>query len=239
MKNLNSLWLQIAPQDRRRAVIVAACLVGIIGVWLGSSLLRRGSASTSTDHHTATHIDPNYRFRGDYHVLFDDKNDVQLVAAKARGITPLRDVSETERIAQELVPVEPNENFTIRSLTHSIPYLVPHAEQLLQDIAADFATSLAAREMAPHKLVVTSLTRTQSQRASLAKNNANAAEESAHCYGTTLDISWTRYEPVGNETLGDDVLKQVLAAVLYQYQQAGRCYVKHEKKQSCFHITAR
>jgi hypothetical protein len=34
-------------------------------------------------------------------------------------------------------------------------------------------------------------------------------------------------------------LKAVLAEVLRDLKKSGRCYVKHEVKQACFHITAR
>ena len=36
-----------------------------------------------------------------------------------------------------------------------------------------------------------------------------------------------------------DTLKMVLSEVLRDLKQAGRCYVKYELKQGCFHITTR
>ena len=37
----------------------------------------------------------------------------------------------------------------------------------------------------------------------------------------------------------NDSLKWVLSEVLRDKREAGRCYIKHEVKQGCFHITVR
>ena len=37
----------------------------------------------------------------------------------------------------------------------------------------------------------------------------------------------------------NDTLKWVLAEVLRDMRESGRCYVKYEVKQGCFHITVR
>ena len=65
---------------------------------------------------------------------------------------------------------------------------------------------------------------------------------SAHFYGTTFDVSWARYTKVDEEdtlNIDRDRLKMVLAMVLRDLRRADRCYVKHERRQGCFHITAR
>ena len=48
-------------------------------------------------------------------------------------------------------------------------------------------------------------------------------------------------DPEGYPTqeVDPDMLKMVLAEVLYDLRKAERCYVKYELKQGCFHITAR
>ena len=61
-------------------------------------------------------------------------------------------------------------------------------------------------------------------------------------YGTTFDVSWARYTKVDeSDTLNidKDRLKMVLAMVLRDLKREERCYVKHERKQGCFHITVR
>ena len=37
----------------------------------------------------------------------------------------------------------------------------------------------------------------------------------------------------------NDTLKWILSEVLHDLRQQGKCYVKYEVKQGCFHITAR
>lgn len=92
------------------------------------------------------------------------------------------------------------------------------------------------------KIKVTSVTRTVADVKKLRKRNTNSSANSAHQYGTTFDVSWARFTKVDeSDTLeiDKDRLKMVLAMVLRDLKKADRCYVKHERKQGCFHITAR
>ena len=60
-------------------------------------------------------------------------------------------------------------------------------------------------------------------------------------FGTTFDISYSKFicdNPDATHRTFED-LKNMLAEVLYDLKQEGRCYVKYESKQSCFHITTR
>ena len=88
---------------------------------------------------------------------------------------------------------------------------------------------------------MTSVLRTDDDIKRLSKRNINSIPNSAHRYGTTIDISYARFSKL-NES-DDDVteydLKQVLTEVLRDFREQGRCYVKYEVKQGCFHITAR
>jgi hypothetical protein len=84
--------------------------------------------------------------------------------------------------------------------------------------------------------------RTQADVSFLQKSgNVNATSNSCHCYGTTFDLAYYRYDKVTrtNEYMHEDNLKLVLGQVLLNEQRAGRIYVKYEKKQACFHITVR
>ena len=57
---------------------------------------------------------------------------------------------------------------------------------------------------------------------------------------TTFDISYAQFEPLSiGKTMASDDLKKVLGEVLLDQRNAGNIYVKHEKQQPCFHITAR
>ena len=74
--------------------------------------------------------------------------------------------------------------------------------------------------------------------AKLQRHNPNATERSCHLFGTTIDICYNRYHPV-TRPVRDDTLKWVLSEVLRDKHNEGRCYIKYEVKQGCFHMTVR
>lgn len=180
-----------------------------------------------------------------YKRSFGDLNDVQLKVARALGIAPLASREEAEHLGGKLVNVADNDFYSVDSLTHSIPYLVPRASALLDTIGANFLDSLAAKGLNPNKILVTSVLRTENDVKRLRHRNVNASKNSCHFYGTTFDVSWKRFvkvEDIDGRPLQDvsaDTLKLVLAEVLRDVRQANKCYIKYELKQGCFHITVR
>lgn len=180
-----------------------------------------------------------------YRRSFGDLNDVQLKSAKAIGIRPIASREEARNLGDRLDEIGPCELYGMDSLTHSIPYLVPKASELLDTIGANFLDSLACKGLNPNRVIVTSVTRTKEDVKRLRRTNGNASMNSCHFYGTTFDISWKRFEKVEDldgrpmQDVSADTLKLVLSEVLRDLRKADRCYVKYELKQGCFHITAR
>lgn len=180
-----------------------------------------------------------------YKRTFNDLNKLHLNAAQRIGIGSVASRKEAEDMKKKLIHITDNEFFTVDSLTHSIPYLVPHASELLGNIGKNFLDSLTSKGLNPNRIIVTSVLRTQDDVKKLRKRNINASGNSAHCYGTTFDISWKRFRKVEDkngrpmEDVGSDTLKLVLAEVLRDMRKEKRCYIKYELKQGCFHITAR
>lgn len=177
---------------------------------------------------------------------FPDLQDVQIVAARKWGVSPVEDRTEAERRKDELVYVGSNPYYSMDDkMTYSIPYLVPRASDLLQKIGRNFMDSLALKGIPLHTLIVTSVLRTENDVRRLRKVNYNASPESCHRYGTTFDICYNRYNTVQNPNgperrpVRSDSLKWVLSEVLRDVREAGMCYVKYEVKQGCFHITVR
>jgi hypothetical protein len=181
----------------------------------------------------------------DYDVCFPDSNHVQLIAAHRWGVSPVRDRDEAEARKNDLVYVGNSPFYHVDPLHQSIPYLVPHAAILLQDIGRAFYDSLHVKGMPLQRFIVTSVLRTKADVARLRQYNGNATENSCHLYGTTFDITYTRYNALKvpgeprRRAVRDDTLKYILSEVLNDIRQQGRCYVKYEKKQKCFHITVR
>ncbi len=176
---------------------------------------------------------------------FPDVQDTQIVAARRYGITPLATREEMELRKGDLVYIGSSPYYVIdKGMNASVPYLVPRASLLLGDISRNYLDSLAAKGVPLHKLIVSSVLRTESDVGRLRRGNANASDQSCHRFGTTFDICYNRYETVslpGEERrpVSSDTLKWVLAEVLRDMRQQQRCYVKYEVKQGCFHITTR
>ena len=181
-------------------------------------------------------------YTGSYSRDFNDLNELHLESAKRLGVEPVASREEAEHLKQKLVEIKDTDYYIIDKLTHSIPYLVPEAETLLMTIGKNFRDSLEVHHAPLYKLKITSITRTREDIEKLRKRNYNSAENSAHEYGTTIDISWSKYIQVDEKDaviLDDGELKKLLASVLRDLQKQEKCYVKHERKQGCFHITAR
>ena len=198
----------------------------------------------------ATPLNPNgrpHKIRSvpSYAVAFPDTNAVQLVAAQQWGVTPVRDREDAETRKRELVYIGSNPYYHVDPLYSSILYLVPRAAVLLQDIGQAFYDSLYVKGVPLHKLIVTSVLRSQEDVVKLRRRNGNATENSCHLYGTTFDICYNRYKTVEDpdgptrRQVRNDTLKWVLSEVLRDMREHGRCFIKYEVKQGCFHMTVR
>ncbi|MBQ6965447.1 MAG: hypothetical protein IJP82_07130 [Bacteroidaceae bacterium] len=191
-----------------------------------------------------------HRIRGvwSYAECFPDIQDVQIVAAQKYGIQPVRNREEAEALVKshQLVNICHSPFYTVDSLTHSIPYLVPRAQHLLNTICLNFLDSCQVKGLPPHLPMVTSVLRTTDDVSKLQRGNKNATTNSCHCYGTTVDIAYNRFMPVSGTYYSNAALlrwnepmKQVLAEVLNDLRLQRKCYVKYERKQGCFHLTCR
>ena len=180
------------------------------------------------------------RIRGvrNYKLEFPDSQSVQIVAAQKWGVRPVKNREDAEHRKKELVYIGESPYYHVDRLSSSIPYLVPRAALMLQDIGEAFFDSLYAKGLPLHQLIVTSVLRSMDDVAKLKRHNPNATEQSCHLYGTTIDICYNRYQPLTRE-VRNDTLKWVLSEVLRDKRNEGRCYIKYEVKQGCFHMTVR
>lgn len=172
--------------------------------------------------------------------LFNDSNLVQLRAARRLGIDPVTSLSSSYFTKRPIIHIISNDFYTVDSLSHSVPFLVPEAAALLHDIGSNFIDSLSNRGADGYRIRVTSLLRTPETVRSLRKVNINATDSSTHQFATTFDISYVKFHPSSpSREIEQEDLKNLLAEVLLDLRQAGRCYVKYEKKTGCFHVTVR
>lgn len=196
------------------------------------------------------HLDFSSRHRirsvASYHASFPDLQEVQYPAAIAAGVAAVENREEAEHRKKDLLFVGMNPYYQMDpAMSRSIPYLVPKASHLLQHIGRRFLDSLAVKGVPLHKIIVTSVLRTEDDVRRLRRINGNASEQSCHRFGTTFDISYNRYHTVSppdepaRRAVRNDSLKFILSEVLRDIRAEGLCYVKYEVKQGCFHITVR
>lgn len=212
------------------------------------------TAAPATASVVSQQVPPSPIFTGKKHPIysvptfkntFPDMQDVQIAAALKHGVKSVENREDAEHRKKELVYVGANPYFHIDRLNWSIPYLVPRASVLAQDIGKAFFDSLYVKHIPMHKIILTSLLRTKYDIQKLQQRNVNATDNSCHLYGTTVDICYNRYltvsDPDGKprRKVQNDTLKWVLSEVLRDFREQQRCYVKYEVKQGCFHITVR
>ncbi|MBF1504944.1 DUF5715 family protein [Prevotella pallens] len=173
-----------------------------------------------------------------YDKSFPDSQYVQLESSKKYAVKAVLNRQDAELRKKELVYIGSNPFFVVKRLSSSIPYLVPKASILLQDIGRNFFDSLQVKNIPLTKLLVTSVLRTKEDVRKLRRYNHNATENSCHLYGTTFDIAYNKYSPI-TRSVRDDTLKWILSEVLNDLRKQGRCHIKYEKHQGCFHITIR
>ncbi len=188
---------------------------------------------------------PNNKDRRDpyrnYPQIFNDLNDTQLVAARANGTPHTLTIEELEVGKYGLQRIESNKLYKVDPLVHSAPYLVPKAKNFLDDLGEAFQDSLYNRGYdRRHRFIVTSVYRTENHIKRLRRSgNVNASQNSCHQYGTTIDITYVRFDKPEEYRANDPKLLQLLMQTVYDMHRTGRCYVKYERKQSCLHITVR
>lgn len=224
--------------SKRQYVVGFFVVVALLAV--GKHLLSDGDAS---EVHQAVEQQASFKPHRiwsvpSYKNAFPDGQDVQILAAEKNGVRPVQNRENAEKRMKELVYVAANPYFHVDKLKSSIPYMVPRAAVLLQDIGQSFYDSLYMKGVPLNQLIVTSVMRSMEDVQRLQRHNQNATERSCHLFGTTFDICYNRYHPVV-KPVRDDTLKWVLSEVLRDKREEGRCYVKYEVKQGCFHITVR
>lgn len=227
------------------------CIVGILGIVRamddGSCAQDEQPLRTSPPHKVSgkalrphpIHSVPS--FSG----TFPDLQATHAESARRWGVPPVRNRMEAEKRKSELVFIGSNPYYKIDpGMSSSIPYLVPRAATVLETIARNYLDSLHVKGIPLHKILVSSVLRTEEDVERLRRTNVNASPESCHRYGTTFDIPYNRYHTVtppdeNRRAVQNDTLKWILAEVLRDVRKDGLCHIKYEVKQGCFHITAR
>ena len=190
--------------------------------------------------------------------LRGDANATQIARAQQLGIhQPIDfDAAVAHRVLVELP--DSTDYWSLHNLNFSVPYVTPSAQAMIIEIAQRFQKQLDSLHVPRFRLVITSALRTSEKQAALRRVNSNASKvESAHEFGTTVDIAYRRFAPPLNSApidadtvraLADSVLvktaglrsaelQAVLGRVIEQMREEGKLMVMMERKQTVYHIT--
>ena len=204
------------------------------------------------------HWEPNPDMQARHAAVLNDRNAIQLEAAKRFGLrTPLETREGAEAVTAGLTFIESCDAYTVDSLEYSIPYLTSAAEALVRDIGEAFRDSVRAAGEGEYRIIVTSVLRTVEDVARLrASGNRNAVPNSTHCFATTFDLSYERFyrlatsdewlgaifdphEVTGIRYADPERLTNILVGIVTRLRAQRRCYAIFERGENCIHITVR
>lgn len=170
---------------------------------------------------------------------FNDLNPLHLEAGRSLGLAEPPE-SREDINTWRLREIKDCRYYVVDRLDYSVPYLTRGGARLLDEIGENFRDSLEAKGIIPVRFKLSSVLRTKDDVRRLRRSgNVNASENSSHCYGCTFDIAWASYDLPKRYNATWDQYRGVMAEVLRDLRAEGKCYVKFEAKESCFHITSR
>ncbi len=204
------------------------------------------------------HWEPNPAMQARHAAVLNDRNAIQLEAAKRFGLrSPLPTREGAEAATAGLTFIESNDAYTVDSLEYSIPFLTSAAAALVNDIGEAFRDSVRAAELGEYRIIVTSVLRTVEDVERLrASGNRNAVPNSTHCFATTFDLSYERFyrlatadewlnatfdphEVTGILYADPERLTNILVGIVTRQRAQRRCYAIFERGENCIHITVR
>jgi hypothetical protein len=128
-----------------------------------------------------------------------------------------------------LKKIESNNNYRIRKLYYSKPFLLPKAVIFLDTLSNAYRQMCETKQLFYVPFEITSVTRTVESVARLTKNNNNAISESPHLHGKTFDVSYRAF-------YNNNKQKEAFFETLSSLQKQHKCFVKFERN-GCLHIT--
>ncbi|MEQ1857012.1 MAG: DUF5715 family protein [Longimicrobiales bacterium] len=195
------------------------------------------------------------------------QNGVHVARARTLAVRVTSEqVQDSLVAAGRLVALEDSTDYWIVRRGASPAYVLPDLRELLTILGRRFQERLAALELPPYRLEITSSLRTSERQEELREDNANAAAGvSSHEFGATVDVSYAAFAPPAShpEDLLTDVppelrphmerlvdlafesvsarksreLGQIFGRVLDQAQTEGIALVIYERQQTVYHLT--
>lgn len=139
-----------------------------------------------------------------------------------------------ERGDLERIP-EVGRGYHLSGLSHSEPFLLPAAREVLEDMGNRFADAMEGTADEGASIRITSLTRTQSQQDRLRRRNTNAFKgKSSHSYGASFDVAFIDRP---NKSVTCPGPTWAMQTILKDMQNEGKILIIPEG--NCMHITPR
>lgn len=194
-------------------------------------------------------------------------NASHVASARRNGVRALDEETVDSLIeADRLVALDDSTRYWIVRPRTAPTHVVPEMRALLETLGLRFQERLAALDLPPYRIEVTSALRTAARQARLRGSNANAASGvSSHEFGTTVDLSYAAFAPPYEAPdalppgapdafrphvarLMDLALESVSARksrelgkifgeVLAEAQDEGIALVIYERQQTVYHLT--
>lgn len=140
----------------------------------------------------------------------------------------------------EIELIEANEHYAIDTMWYSFAFAKTHVKDFIDTLAIRFQAHLKQTDLEGARFLITSLLRTKSSVARLRKHNRNAIKNSSHLHGTTFDVSYATFMGARTYSEGEiQHLKEALAMALFDLRNEGKCWVKYELFQTCFHVVVK
>lgn len=223
-------------------VVTGLIFIGIIAFYMHNEkeiVVKKENKYFNCDHtlYASAPIEPSD--------VLNDKNEVHLLHAHKNGLkNPFTTNGQFEFELQKyiengiLVKVTDNGFYHVKKLTHSHPYLIPECVDMLNEIAYKFRKRNKEKKLNNYAIVLTSLLRTDETQVKLSRRNGNATGNSAHIYGTSVDISYKNFYNLDTDTLESSwEAIQELTKTLVEMRKECKLLAVRERKQSCFHVT--
>ncbi len=174
----------------------------------------------------------------------NDLNEIQNEHARLNGIpayeTNEEFINDSARLAKEMVLVRIKDNplYHIKKLTHSYPYCTPETADLLNTIGITFQEKMREKNAGNYRVIVTSVLRTVEFQNQLMRRNRNASTESAHYFGTTIDITYREFYNVDSgEPEHSYQAAEALRETMLDLREQCRLLVVRERRQPVYHFT--
>jgi hypothetical protein len=192
-----------------------------------------------------------------------DLNAHQIEKARLLGVRAGSSVEQLVKAGQLVRLEDTTEHWIVRELHYSAPYMTPSGRAMLVEIGERFHKRLDSLGLPRYRLDVTSVLRTPENQLALRRRNSNASRiESAHEFGTTVDIAYRRFAPPADDPVAEQApgmrdqvrllsdslmiqagrlrsgeLQAILGRVIQEMQQEGKLMVRMERRQTVYHMT--